>query len=73
VAGGWRRLHNEELRKLYVSQNIIRVTRSRRIRRVEHVACMGETRHAYKILVGEPEWKRPFGVGNIRLDPTEIG
>jgi len=25
VAGGWRRLHNEELHNLYVSPNIIRV------------------------------------------------
>jgi hypothetical protein len=25
VAGGWRRLHNEELRNLYTSQNIIKV------------------------------------------------
>jgi len=25
VVGGWRRLHNEELRNLYASQNIIRV------------------------------------------------
>jgi hypothetical protein len=25
VAGGWRRLHNEELHNLYASQNAIRV------------------------------------------------
>jgi hypothetical protein len=25
VAGGWRRLHNEELRNLYASANIIRM------------------------------------------------
>jgi hypothetical protein len=25
VAGGWRRLHNEELHNLYTSQNIIRM------------------------------------------------
>jgi hypothetical protein len=25
VAGGWRRLHNEELHNLYASQNIIQV------------------------------------------------
>jgi hypothetical protein len=32
VAGGWRRLHNEELHNLYTSPNIIRVIKSRRIR-----------------------------------------
>jgi hypothetical protein len=32
VAGGWRRLHNEEHHNLYSSQNIIRVDKSRRIR-----------------------------------------
>jgi hypothetical protein len=29
VAGGWRRLHNEELHNLYISSNIITVIRSR--------------------------------------------
>jgi hypothetical protein len=32
VAGGWRRLHNEELHNLYVSRNIIRVIKLRRMR-----------------------------------------
>jgi hypothetical protein len=32
VVGGWRRLHNEELRNLYASRNIIRVIKSRRMR-----------------------------------------
>jgi hypothetical protein len=31
VAGGWRRLHNEERRNLYVSPNIIKVIESRRM------------------------------------------
>jgi hypothetical protein len=29
VAGGWRRLHNEELHNLYTSPHIIRVIKSR--------------------------------------------
>jgi hypothetical protein len=38
VAGGWRRLHNEEVHNLYASPNIIRVIISRRVRWVVRVA-----------------------------------
>jgi hypothetical protein len=31
VAGGWRRLYNEELHNLYASPSIIRVIKSRRV------------------------------------------
>jgi hypothetical protein len=40
---------------------------------------MGETRNAYRILVGKPEGTRPLGrprrrwMDNIRMDPREIG
>jgi hypothetical protein len=53
VAGGWRRLHNEELRNSYPSQNIIRVIKSRWMRWAGHVACVGDS-IAYKILVERP-------------------
>jgi hypothetical protein len=33
VTGKWRKLHNEELRDLYSSSSIIRIIRSRRMRR----------------------------------------
>jgi hypothetical protein len=39
---------------------------------------MGETRNAYRILVGKPEGKRPQGrrrrrwVENVKMDPREI-
>jgi hypothetical protein len=55
VTGEWRRLHNKALRVLYSSPNIIRVIKSRRMRWVGHVACMGEKRGAYRILVGSSE------------------
>jgi hypothetical protein len=37
VMGGWRKLHNKELRDLYHSSSIIRIIMSRRIWWVEHV------------------------------------
>jgi hypothetical protein len=55
VVGGWRRLHNAELRNLYTSPNIIKVIKSRRVSWAQYVARMGEMRNAYSILVGKPE------------------
>jgi hypothetical protein len=60
VVGGWRRLHNEELHKLYASQHFIRVIKSGK-RWTGHVARVGDMRNAYNILVGKPEGKRTFG------------
>jgi hypothetical protein len=37
----------------------IRMIKSRRMRWAGHVVRMGETRNAYRILVGKPEGKRP--------------
>jgi hypothetical protein len=51
MMGGWRRLHNEEPCNLYTSPYVIRVIKSRRMRGVALVACMGEMRNACKILV----------------------
>jgi hypothetical protein len=41
VTGGWSELHNEELHNLYSSPSIIRMIKSRSIRRAGHVARMG--------------------------------
>jgi hypothetical protein len=41
-------LHNEELRDLNFSPDIINVIRLRRMRWVGHVACMEEKRNAYR-------------------------
>jgi hypothetical protein len=40
VTGGWRKLHNEEIRDLYSSPSIIRIIKSTRIRWAGHVARM---------------------------------
>jgi hypothetical protein len=45
MIGEWRKLHNEELRDLYSSSSIIRIIKSRRMRRVGHVARMGDKRN----------------------------
>ena len=79
VTGEWRRLHNEEINDLYISPNIVRVIKSRRMRWAGHVARMGEERGVYRVFVGKPEGKRPMGrprrrwVDNIRMDLQEVG
>jgi hypothetical protein len=78
MTGGWRKLHNEELRDLYSSSSIIRIIKSRRTGWAGYVAQMGEKRTEYKILLGKPEGKRPLGrprrrwVDNIRMDLREV-
>jgi hypothetical protein len=52
VTGDLRKLHNEELHNFYFSPNIIRLIKSRKMRWTRHVARMGETKNAYRILVG---------------------
>ena len=79
VTGEWRRMHNEELNDLYFSPNFVRVIKSRRMRWAGHVACIGEERGMYRVLVGKPEGRRPLGrprrrwVDNIRKDLQEVG
>jgi hypothetical protein len=60
VMGEWRELHNEELRDLYSSPSIIRITKSRKMGWAGHVARMGEKRNVYRLLVGN-------GVMNLRF------
>jgi hypothetical protein len=53
--------------------------KSRRMGLAGHAARMGETRNAYRILVGKPEGKIPLGrprrmwVDNIKIHLREIG
>jgi hypothetical protein len=79
VTGYWRKLHKEELNDLYSSPNMVRVVKSRILRRVEHVGRMGERRGVYRVLVGKPEGKRPLGrpgciwEDNIKRDLQKVG
>ena len=52
--GEGRRLHNEELPRLYRSPNIVRVIETVRMRLAGHVARIEEGRSAFKILTGKP-------------------
>ena len=53
--------------------------KSRRIRRAGNVACTGERRGVYRVLVGKSEGKRPLGrprrrwEDNIKIDLHEVG
>jgi len=53
--------------------------KSERIGWAGHVARIGERRGAYRVLVGKPEGKRPFGrtrsrwEDNIKMDLQEVG
>jgi hypothetical protein len=53
--GSWRKFHNDELRSLYSSPNIVRVIKSRRMRWAGHVSRMVEGRCFYRVLVGSPK------------------
>jgi hypothetical protein len=74
MTGEWRKLHNEELNDLYSLPNIVRVVKSRRMRWAGHMARMGEDRGVHRVLVGEPEGKRPLGrtrrrwEDNVKMD-----
>ncbi|KAJ4448577.1 hypothetical protein ANN_10595 [Periplaneta americana] len=79
VTGEWRKLHNAELHALYSSLDIIRNIKSRRLRWAGYVACMGESRNGYRVLVGRPEGERPLGrpicrwEDNIKMDLRKVG
>jgi hypothetical protein len=62
---------NEELRDLYSSPSIIRM--SRRMRWAGHVALMGEKINAYRLLVEKPQGRRPLGRPRRRMDLVEVG
>jgi hypothetical protein len=72
-------LHSEELHILYLSPNIIRQIKSKRMRRAGHVSRMGEERKVYRVLVVKPKGKRPLErprcrwEDGIRLHLREIG
>jgi hypothetical protein len=79
VTEEWRKLHNKELNDLYSSTNLVRVIKSKRMRRAGHIAHMGERRGIYRVFIEEPEGKRPLGrprcrwEDNIKMYLQEVG
>jgi hypothetical protein len=77
MRGGWRKLQNRELHKLYSSPSIIRMIKSRRMRWARYVARIWEKRNVFRILVGTPDGKISLGsqtrswVDNIKMDLRE--
>jgi hypothetical protein len=77
VTGGCRKLHNEELHRLYSSPNIIRMNKSREMRWAGVYNTNGKKRIAYRILFGNRERPRPLRrprrkcVDNIKMDLRE--
>ena len=74
VTGKCRKLHNEELKGLYSSPNIVRVIKSRRIRWAGHVARMGKGEECTGCWWGNPRgrdrWGDPGVDGRIILGWT---
>jgi hypothetical protein len=77
--GECRKLHSEDLHNLYLSPDIIRQIKTRRMRWAGHVARMGEGRNLYRVLMGKTEGKRPLDrprrrrEDGIKMDLREIG
>jgi hypothetical protein len=67
VAGRWRRMHNEELHNLYISQNIIRIIISKQMRWAGHVAH-NEQKHSSENLKGRYHAEYPDVDGKIILE-----
>jgi hypothetical protein len=78
VTGDCINLYNKDLHKLYSLPDIIKIIKSRWVRWVGHVVCMGEMRNAYDILVRKLDRNRVFGTpdhgweDNIKVDLKEI-
>ena len=64
---------------MYSLPNIVRVVKSRRMRCAGYVARMGEGRGVHRVVVGNPEGKRPFWrprrrwEDNVEMDLQEVG
>jgi hypothetical protein len=70
VREGSRELRNGEFHHLYSFPSIIRMIKTRRMKFMEHVACMIEKRNACRFLIGKPEEQRPLEKGKLKWEST---
>jgi hypothetical protein len=62
---------------MYPPPNIVTVIKPRRMRWAEHVACRGEKRNSYMVLVGKLEGNRRLGRSmhrweNIKMNVRDV-
>jgi hypothetical protein len=57
----WRNIHNEKLNNLWPSPTIVRVIKIEKKEMGSTCGAYGEERGVYRVLVGKPEGKRPWG------------
>jgi hypothetical protein len=67
VTGDWRKLHNEELHNLYYSPSIIRMIKSRRMRRAGHAARMRRGMHIGHWWEIQKDHYEDLGVGEWKI------
>jgi hypothetical protein len=70
MAGGWRKVHHDDVHDLYSSPSTIIMFKSRRVKWIGDVARMGENINAYSILVGKREGKRALGRPGSRWEDS---
>jgi hypothetical protein len=79
VTWEWRKLHNEKLNNLYCSHTNVRVIKSRIITWAGNLVCMVEGKGLHRVLVGNPEGRRPLDrprrrwEDNINMGLQEVG
>jgi hypothetical protein len=76
--GEWEGVHNDELYRLYLLPNIIRVIKSRSMSLAQHIARMRDRRGAYTVCVEKRKRKRSLGSHrrrwevNIKMNLQEV-
>jgi hypothetical protein len=73
ITGGWRKLHNLQLRFLYPSLDVTILITSSGTRRAAHVAHMRERAEMLIRFWWESQRPRSMWKNNIKMDLREIG